>query len=74
MRLKIEWCTELYPSKEEENFGEAGDFAVVRLDELRRWLEAQSKAIGNSFINCDEINAYRLALDHLLAELKEAQP
>lgn len=41
--LKIEWATELYPSKDEDNFGIAGDFAVVRLDELAWWLEAHER-------------------------------
>ena len=62
--LKIEWATELYPSKEEENFGVAGDFAVVRLDELERWLEGHQypRQYSPTVRNC--------VIDDLLAEIR----
>ena len=79
MSVKIEWVKDGHLKATKQLVEADTDLLefvtpVVRLDELRRWLHGQSEAIGNSFINCDEINAYRLALDHLLAELKEAQP
>ena len=29
------WCTELYPTKDEDNFGIAGDFEVVKAEHYR---------------------------------------
>ena len=29
------WCTELYPTKDEDNVGMAGDFEVVRGEDYR---------------------------------------
>ncbi len=38
---------------------------------LRRVVQQLSKDISHSFINCDEINAYRLACQHILQAMKE---
>jgi hypothetical protein len=47
-----------------------GGMIVVPKEELVRWADETYVKIGNSFINCDEINAYRLCLEHLKAELE----
>jgi hypothetical protein len=67
--LKIDWATELYPSKEEENFGVAGDFAVVRLDELVRWLEGHK--VVRSQAGPDLRGEYvNLTIEAMLAEIR----
>lgn len=47
-----------------------GGMPVVPKEELVRWIDETYVKIGNSCINCDEINAYRLGLEHLKAELE----
>lgn len=42
---------------------------VVRMHELKRWAEEMSLTVESSFNTCDEIYAYRLALEHLMSEL-----
>ena len=78
MSLNIEWCTELYPSKEEDNFGVAGDFAVVRLDELAVFLGDIDDTL-DTLVNLipdigklSRVQAIRRELADLEAQAKEA--
>ena len=62
------WATELYPTKDAENFGLAGDFEVVRIedvqslrderDRLRKALEDIRDSIGIGALNVNWIKQY----------------
>ena len=43
---------------------------VVRVEELQQWVNDKKLDIASSYMNYDEIGAYRLALTQLLDELE----
>ena len=46
-------------------------FRVVRVEELQQWVNDKKLDVVLSYMNYDEIRAYRLALTQLLDEIEE---
>ena len=61
--MKIEWATP-------HSTPMSTDVRVVRVDELQQWVNDKKLDIVHSYMNYDEICAYRLALTQLLDELE----
>lgn len=67
--MKVEWANRYFLIDGTPNL--RVDVPVVRVEELQQWVNDKQIDIASSFINCDEISAYRLALEHLMAELEK---
>ncbi len=68
MNLTVEWADELYPDSNENSVGVAGQFPVIRVDALRKWMEQAKREELARTANDDRI----MLLDDLLAQLPEA--
>ena len=72
----VKWVAEYYEQAEQvprDRIGETVEtkpIAVVPLADLTEVVEGLKANIAHSFINTDEISAYRLACEHLLTQLE----